>query len=357
MKLATTILQLLASILLFSKTLTPISPYPQHSCLGRLLDSSWHLPIPVPLAKFPWVDMPTSLRSSTITAATTTNITLPDPNEVSYGIYLLVDLGNSSSFNANDTALLNTNSSWLPIPVPLAEFPWDAMPTSLRSSTITAATTTNITLPDPNEVSYGIYLLVDLGNSSSFNVNDTALLNTTVLPALSPVALPAVSFSFECKYILALLLFASVLILLILWQIVESSFQDDFGDDVLDSSENFDYAFLYGIDDDEENLDDDSLCYSVSTCASDDLNSVLSIDFCSGTVFSIESFTGTAFDFPVVKHSVTRYFLDDNDVSSDLFIASDCRVILPAVVECALPKMRQSPRIAAMPAVSYKKFY
>jgi len=287
MKLATTILQLLASILLFSKTLTPISPYPQHSCLGRLLDSSWHLPIPVPLAKFPWVDMPTSL----------------------------------------------------------------------RSSTITAATTTNITLPDPNEVSYGIYLLVDLGNSSSFNVNDTALLNTTVLPALSPVALPAVSFSFECKYILALLLFASVLILLILWQIVESSFQDDFGDDVLDSSENFDYAFLYGIDDDEENLDDDSLCYSVSTCASDDLNSVLSIDFCSGTVFSIESFTGTAFDFPVVKHSVTRYFLDDNDVSSDLFIASDCRVILPAVVECALPKMRRSPRIAAMPAVSYKKFY
>jgi len=169
--------------------------------------------------------------------------------------------------------------------------------------------------------------------------------------------LPAVSFSFECKYILALLLFASVLILLILWQIVESSFQDDFGDDVLDSSENFDYAFLYGIDDDEENLDDDSLCYSVSTCASDDLNSVLSIDFCSGTVFSIESFTGTAFDFPVVKHSVTRYFLDDNDVSSDLFIASDCRVILPAVVECALPKMRRSPRIAAMPAVSYKKFY
>ena len=287
MKLATTILQLLASILLFSKTLTPISPYPQHSCLGRLLDSSWHLPIPVPLA----------------------------------------------------------------------EFPWDAMPTSLRSSTITAATTTNITLPDPNEVSYGIYLLVDLGNSSSFNVNDTALLNTTVLPALSPVALPAVSLSFECKYILALLLFASVLILLILWQIVESSFQDDFGDDVLDSSENFDYAFLYGIDDDEENLDDDSLCYSVSTCASDDLNSVLSIDFCSGTVFSIESFTGTAFDFPVVKHSVTRYFLDDNDVSSDLFIASDCRVILPAVVECALPKMRLSPRIAAMPAVSYKKFY
>jgi len=256
MKLATTILQLLASILLFSKTLTPTSPYTQHSCLGRLLDSSWHLPIPVPLAKFPW----------------------------------------------------------------------DDMPTSLRSSTITAATTTNITLPDPNEVSYGIYLLVDLGNSSSFNVNDTALLNTTVLPALSPVALPAGSFSFECKYILALLLFASVLILLILWQIVESSFQDDFGDDVLDSSENFDYAFLYGIDDDEENLDDDSLCYSVSTCASDDLNSVLSI-------------------------------LDDNDLSSDLFIASDCRVILPAVVECALPKMRRSLRIAAMPAVSYKKFY
>jgi len=153
------------------------------------------------------------------------------------------------------------------------------------------------------------------------------------------------------------LLFASVFINLILLQIVESSFQDDFGDDVLDSSENFDYAFLYGIDDDEENLDDDSLCYSVSTCASDDLNSVLSIDFSPGTVFSIESFTGTAFDFPVVKHSVTRYFLDDNDVSSDLFIASDCRVILPAVVECALPKMRRSPRIAAMPSVSYKKFY
>ena len=206
MKLATTILQLLASILLFSKTLTPTSPYPQHSCLGRLLDPSWHLPIPVPLAKFPWDDMPTSLRSSTITATTTTNITLPDPNEVSYGIYLFVDLGNSSSFNANDTALLNP----------------------------------------------------------------------TVLPALSPV------------------------------------------------------------------LDDDSLCYSVSTCASDDLNSVLSFDFSPGTVFSIESFTGTAFDFPVVKRSVTRYFLDDDDVSSDLFIASDCRVILPVVVECALPKMRQS---------------
>jgi len=153
------------------------------------------------------------------------------------------------------------------------------------------------------------------------------------------------------------LFFASVLLLLILWQIVESSFQDDFGDDVLDSSENFDYAFLYGIDDDEDNLDDDSLCYSVSTCASDDLNSVLSIDFSPGTVFSIESFTGSAFDFPVVKRSVTRYFLDDDDVSSDLFIASDCRVILPVVVECALPKMRQSPRIAAMPAVSYKKFY
>ena len=62
-----------------------------------------------------------------------------------------------------------------------------------------------------------------------------------------------------------------------------------------DSCDNEGYAFLYGIDDDE-----DLLCSSVSSCARYDLNSVLSIGFSPVTVFSIEFFTGTAFDLPVV---------------------------------------------------------
>jgi len=173
--------------------------------------------------------------------------------------------------------------------------------------------------------------------------------------------MPAVSFPLH--YIITLFLSVLPHFFTFLKDIVESSLQDkalmfffhEIDNDSLfysvDSCDNNGYAFLYGIDDDE-----DLLCYSVSSCACYDLNSVLSIGFSPVTAFSIESFTGTAFDLPVVKRSVTRYFLDDDDVSSDLFLASDCPVILPAVFECTLPKMRRSPRIAAMPAVNYKKF-
>lgn len=240
------------------------------------------------------------------------------------------------------------------------------MPTSLLSWTITAATTTNFTVPDPNEVTNIIYPIVDHGNSS--NVTETVLLIATVLPALSSVALPAVSFSFE--FILTILFLISAFSTLILKQMVKNSYlQDSFDADLDVCPENVTYAFLYGIDDNDDDFsnvdscsscgycveidnvlleDDDSLCYSVSVCGSDDLTSVFSIDSCTCIL-------------PVVEHSVTRFFLpDDNEndeVSCGLSFVLDVPAALPAIVECTTPQLRRSPRIAATPAVNYKKFY
>ena len=357
MKLATTILQLLASILLFSKTLTPTSPYLQHSCLGRLLDSSWHLPIPVPLVDLPLMDIP-FLRSSTITA--TANVGLP-------------------SCNATSNSLNNSH-------------------------------------PHPIEVSNDILPVVTLGNTSTLNINYTLLHYVTVLHALSNATMPVAFASFgyvsfndynqhsylqainNLNIILAVLFSILVPFLFVLQKFIKFFPQDNcdgsIGNVVLilptvsDSCQTYDnYSFLYGIDDEDDisfmsfEADDDSIIYSVSVH--------LNVDD-SSTVFSNSSlaFSGLA----VFENSTTRFFIDDNndDLSSDLsltfsattvmhaddeenldddslcysvstcadlFIASDCQVILPADVEFALPKMRRSPRIAAMPSVSYKKFY
>jgi len=311
MKLATTILQLLASILLFSKTLTPTSPYPQHSCLGRLLDSSWHLPIPVPLVDLPLMDIP-FLRSSTITA--TANVGLPSCN---------------------------------------------ATPNSLNNSH-----------PHPIEVSNVILPVVTLGNTSTPHINYTLLHYATVLHALSNATMPVAFASFgyvsindynqhsylkainNLNIILALLFSILVPFLFFLQKFIKIFPQDNcdgsIGNVVLilptvsDSCQTYDnYSFLYGIDDFE--ADDDSLIYSVSVH--------LNVDD-SSTVFSNSSlaFSGLA----VFENSTTRFFIDDNndDLSSDLSLTFSATTVMHADVEVTTSQLRRSPRISAMKPVS-----
>lgn len=355
MKIATSTLPLLASIacLLFGKTTSPTSPFLLNSCLRNFQDSSWYRPTPVQLADLPWEAMP-SLRSSTIT-------------------------------------------------------------------TITAAT--NYTQPNPNGVPDDIFPSVALSNTSFLNCSDAITINTTGLHSVSSVAMPSVSFTFPC--ILGLFCFLLPLSFFFPQVIVEIALHYDF-----DSSIRSDTRVLCGgsnssgtndgddnggkvcidfysccdiqfdessnaIDDDTlfEEMEIDSLCYSLDSCDSDDLTSVFSIDsvdndfttsdlhyasdsvvFCNEYAFLygihddnddlISVFTVDSFDtsvLPIIECSTTRFFIDDDDdddaMTADLPLHDDFTVVLPAIVECNNHQPRRSPRIAAMPAVDYKMFF
>jgi hypothetical protein len=188
MKLATAILQLLAFILLFCQTLTPTAPYQQRSCLGRLLDSSWHLSNPVTLADLPWDNTPTSLCSSTITAAY--NNTQPNHTNIPDVIHPVVVPANTSTFNRSNTLLLSTMTLHS---VSLENIP------CFCSSTIKPPY--NITQPNHTNIPDVIHPVVVPANISSYNNYNNLLLYTMTLHSVSLENIPCFcSSTFTAAY-------------------------------------------------------------------------------------------------------------------------------------------------------------